>query len=132
MSQKKILIIDSDTDMVESARMALEAKNYKVFTAANKQTALAQVKEVMPDLIIMDAMLENMTDGFGLSRELKSDEEYKRIPQFMVTAVGEKTGFRFSEAAGDKIWLPVDDYAEKPIKPEELISRAEKLLARQG
>jgi DNA-binding response OmpR family regulator len=129
MSHKKILIIDDDPDMVESTKVVLEAKSYKVFSAANKQSALAQIKEIMPDLIIMDVMLEKMSDGFDLSRELKSDEKYNKIPLLMVTAIGEKTGFRFSEAAGDKAWLPVDDYAEKPLKPEELIFKVEKLLS---
>lgn len=130
MSRKIILIIDDDTDMAESTKVVLEAKNYKVFTAVDKQSALVQIKEVRPDLIIMDVMLEKMSDGFDLSRELKSDEEYKNIPLLMVTAIGEKTGFRFSEKAGDKVWLPVDDYAEKPLKPEELIFKVEKLLAK--
>jgi len=132
MSHKKILIIDGDTETVELTKVALEAKSYKVFTAVNKQSALVQIKEVMPDLIIIDAMLEKMTDGFDLSRELKSNAEYKKIPVLMVTAIGEKTGFRFSEAAGDKAWLPIDDYAEKPLKPEELISKVEKLLLKQA
>jgi len=130
MSGKKILIIDDDEDIVESTKIVLQAKGYKVFSAANKQSAMAQVKEVMPDLIIMDVMLEKMSDGFDLSRELKSDEKYKKIPVLMMTSIGNKTGFRFSEAAGDKVWLPVDDYAEKPLKPEELISKIEKLLSK--
>ena len=130
MSHKKILIIDDDADIVESTKIVLEAKGYKVFSAANKQNALIQVKEVMPDLIIIDVMLEKMSDGFDFSRELKSDEKYKKIPMLMLTAIGEKTGFKFSEVAGDKAWLPVDDYAEKPVKPEELISRIEKLLSK--
>lgn len=130
MSHKKILIVDDDADIVESTKVVLEAKGYKVSSAGNRQNALAQIKEVMPDLIIMDVMLEKMSDGFDLSRELKSDEKYKKIPMLMVTAIGDRTGFRFSEMAGDKVWLPVDDYAEKPIKPEELISKVEKLLSK--
>ncbi len=130
MSHKKILIIDDDADLVESTKIVLQAKGYKVFSAADKQSAMAQIKEVVPDLIIMDVMLEKMSDGFDLSRELKNDEKYKKIPVLMVTAIGDKTGFRFSEAAGDKVWLPVDDYAEKPLKPEELISKIEKLLSK--
>ncbi len=130
MSHKKILIIDDDADLVESTKIVLQAKGYKVFSAEDKQSAMAQIKEVVPDLIIMDVMLEKMSDGFDLSRELKNDEKYKKIPVLMVTAIGDKTGFRFSEAAGDKVWLPVDDYAEKPLKPEELISKIEKLLSK--
>ena len=41
------------------------------------------------------------------------------------------TGFGFSDVAGDKIWLPVDDYLEKPVAPEKLIARVEKLLSPQ-
>ena len=130
MRDKKILIIDDDADFAESIKVILEAKGYRVFSAANRDDGLAKIKELMPDLIIMDVMLEKMSDGFDLSRKLKSEEKYKKIPLLMLTAIGDKTGFKFSAVAGDKIWLPVDDYAEKPIKPEELISRIERLLSK--
>ena len=130
MRDKKILVIDDDADFVESIKVILEAKGYRVFSAANKDDGLAKIKEIMPDLIIMDVMLEKMSDGFDLSRKLKSDEKYKKIPLLMLTAIGDKTGFKFSDVAGDKIWLPVDDYAEKPIKPEELISKVERLISK--
>ena len=130
MRDKKILVIDDDADFVESIKVILEAKGYRVFSAANKDDGLAKIKEIMPDLIIMDVMLEKMSDGFDLSRKLKSDEKYKKIPLLMLTAIGDKTGFRFSDIAGDKIWLPVDDYAEKPIKPAELISKVERLISK--
>ncbi len=128
MSDKKILIIDDDADFVESIKVILEAKGYRVFSAVNIDDGLAQVKELMPDLIIMDVMLEKMSDGFDLSRKLKSDEKYNKIPLLMLTAIGDTTGFKFSDVAGDKAWLPVDDYAEKPLKPAELISRVERLI----
>src|SRR3989338_916116 len=130
MRDKKILIIDDDADFAESIKVILEAKGYRVFSAANRDDGLAKIKELMPDLIIMDVMLEKMSDGFDLSRKLKSDEKYKKIPLLMLTAIGDKTGFKFSDVAGDKAWLPVDDYAEKPLKPEELISRIERLLSK--
>lgn len=130
MTDKKIVIIDDDDDFVESTKVVLEAKGYNVFSAGNKQGGLERIEQNTPDLIIMDVMLEKMCDGFDLTRKLKSDEKYKKIPILMVTAVGDKTGFKFSAAAGDETWLPVDDYAEKPIEPEELISRVEKLLSK--
>ncbi|MDP3790296.1 MAG: response regulator [Candidatus Omnitrophota bacterium] len=129
MNGKKILVIDDDADLVASIRVILESKGYKVVSAANKDEGLAKIKELMPDLIIMDVMLEKMSDGFDISRKLKSDEKYKKIPLLMLTAIGDTTGFKFSDVAGDKAWLPVDDYAEKPLKPEELISRVERLIS---
>ena len=57
-----------------------------------------------------------VSDGFDLSRKLKSDEKYNKIPLLMLTAIGDKTGFKFSDAAGDRMWIPIDDYAEKILK----------------
>ena len=131
MRDKKILVIDDDVDFVESIKVVLEAKGYRVFSAANRDDGLAKIKELMPDLIIMDVMLEKMSDGFDLSRKLKSDEKYKKIPLLMLTAIGDKTGFKFSDVAGDKTWLPVDDYCDKPLHPDELISKVEALLKKR-
>ncbi len=129
MTESKILIIDNDKDFVESAKVILEANDYKVFSAGNKEAGLKEIKQISPDLIIMGVMMEKISDGFDLTRKLKSEEKYKKIPILMITALGKKTGFKFSAAAGDKAWLPVDDYVEKPIKSDELISRVEKLLS---
>ncbi len=130
MSGKKILIIDDDADFVESMKITLESKSYKVFSAKDKQEGIETIERIMPDLIIMDVMLEKMCDGFDLSRKVKTDEKYKNIPILMITAIGEKTGFEFSTACGDEAWLPVDDYAKKPIKPEELLAKIGKLLSK--
>jgi two-component system, OmpR family, alkaline phosphatase synthesis response regulator PhoP len=130
MENKKILIVDDDPDFAMAIEVILEAKGYKVFSANNKKEAKEKIESVLPDLIIMDVMMERMSDGFDLSREFKSDERYKKIPILMLTAVGEKTGFNFSTVAWDDVWLPVDDYAEKPIKSEELIAKIEKLISK--
>lgn len=130
MENKKILIIDDDLDFVRATGVLLEAKGYKVFSANNKKEGLDQIANVMPDLIIMDVMMNKMSDGFDLTRELKNDERYKKIPIFMLTAIADKTGFNFSAASGDKAWLPVDDYAQKPLKSEELIFRIQKLISK--
>lgn len=130
MENKKILIIDDDLDFVTATGVLLEANGYKVSSAGNKKDGIEKIREVMPDLIIMDVIMQRMSDGFDLSRELKNDEKYKKIPILMLTAIGEKTGFSFSAVAGDKIWLPIDDYAEKPVKSEELIAKIEKLISK--
>jgi len=130
MENKKILIIDDDLDFVTATKVLLDAKGYKVFSANDKKDGLEKIQQIMPDLIIMDVMMQKMSDGFDLSRELKNDEKYKKIPILMLTAIGEKTGFSFSAVSGDKTWLPIDDYAEKPVKSEELIAKIEKLISK--
>ena len=130
MPSAKILMIDDDNDFVAATKVVLKTKGYEVYSAQNKEEGLEQIRQIMPDLIIMDVMMQKMSDGFDLSRKLKNDEKFKDIPILILTSLGDRTGFKFSGESVDKLWLPVDDYAEKPLKPEELLGKVEKLLSR--
>ena len=129
MHKNKIFIFDDDVDFVESIKTVLENAGYQIFSAQDTQGAFEKIDKVFPDLIIMDVMMEKMSDGFELSRKFKSDDRYKGIPILMLTSIGEKTGFNFSTDVNDKAWLPVDDFTEKPISPEALILKINRLLS---
>ena len=124
----KILIIDDDPDIVEAMKIVLQTKDYKVSSAGSGEEGLKKVKIDNPDLVILDIMMEKGDTGFDVARELKNSPSTKDIPILMLTAIKEKTGLDFKKEAGDETWLPVDDYVEKPLKPEELIAKVEKLL----
>src|SRR3990167_1146449 len=128
MKMAKILIIDDDPDIVEAMRIVLRSKNHNVIVAGNGEEGLKKVKANKPDLIILDVMMETGDEGFEIARHIKKDEAYKKIPILMLTAIKEKTGLDFRKEAGDEDWLPVDDYVEKPLKPEELISKVGSIL----
>ena len=122
----KILIIDDDDDLVITFRLPLEAHGYQVFRAANRQEGLQKMKEVKPDLILLDVMMDSMTAGFELSRTIRNPDPaseyaaYREIPIVMITAIRATASLRF---ASDKAQLPVDDFIEKPIAPEVLLSK---------
>lgn len=124
----RVLIIDDDPDITEAMKVVLESKNYKVITAKSGNEGLKKVGPEKPDLIILDVMMETADKGFDVARELKRDPKYKSIPILMLTAIKEKTGLDFKNEAGDEVWLPVDYYADKPLNPDELISKVENLL----
>jgi len=130
MSKGKILIVDDDPDIVEAMRLPLEASSYEVFEASSGEEALKKVKEVEPDLIILDVMMETDTEGFHVSYKLRTDPEYakySKTPILMLTAIGKVKGMRFSpETDGD--FLPVEEYVEKPIRPKDLLEKVAKLL----
>ena len=134
MANEKILIIDDDDDLVHAMRLPLEAAGFKVSRAANGDDGLRKVKEVKPDLIILDVMMDTTTAGFQVSLALRSPDpasEYKafsRIPILMLTAIHSTTPLRFGP---DQDYLPVDAFVEKPIDPEELIKMVRKFLAKQ-
>jgi CheY-like chemotaxis protein len=130
MRQGKILIIDDDPDITEAMKIILENKGYEVVSALDSTQGMKRLREAKPDLIILDVMMRSSQEGFELSRELKSDVQYKHIPILMLTAVKQKTGLDFRPAAGDDSWLPVEAYLDKPVKPDVLVEKVDDLLHR--
>jgi len=134
MANQKILIIDDDPDIVEAMRMPLEANSYDVITANCGNEGLKKAKDEVPDLIILDVMMETDTEGFHVAYALRSEEPdsgYKncrKIPILMITAISQKKGMIFSPEK-DESFLPVDDFIEKPIQPKDLLEKVAELLA---
>ncbi len=127
MSAKKILIVDDDPDYIMATKMVLEGEGYQVLEASEPQSAMELIKQNKPDLILLDVMMVNETDGFHLAKALKDDAQTADIPILMMTAIGKKRDFVY-EGEKDKEYLPVDDYLEKPTPPEVLKERIGKLL----
>ena len=123
-----VLIIDDDRHIVETMKLVLESEGHEVRTAFSGAEGLAKTKETKQDLLIVDVMMETNDKGFEVARELKADADHKHIPILMLTAVEKETGLEFKKHAGDKEWLPVDDFCDKSIKPQELIKKVEHLL----
>ncbi len=118
----KIAIIDDDPDILDASSIVLTSKGYEVITAANPDDGYKIVKENMPDLIILDVMMNEPDDGFFLAQRFK--REKFNIPIIMYTSVSKTIGMDF----GINEMVPVDDFVEKPISPGELIDKVEKLL----
>ena len=127
----KILIIDDDPDMVLAAQLTLEAGGHQIFKAANGTEGLAKVKEIKPDLIILDVMMDTTTEGFQISLQLRSTDptseykEFRNIPIIMLTAIHTTTPLRFGP---EHDYLPVDVFMDKPLDPDALSAKVEELL----
>ena len=133
MANEKILVIDDDPDLVEVVRLVLEASGYQVFSAINGTRGLEMVKEVDPDIIILDVMMDYTTEGFQVTLALRSPDPasefaaYRDKPILMLTAIHSTTPLRFTP---EEDYLPVDDFVEKPIEPADLVAKVEALLAK--
>ncbi len=115
-----ILIVDDEARIRDFIRMNLELEHYRVIEAGDGVQALNQLRENLPDLIVLDVMMPEM-DGFETLRAIR---EVSTAPVIMLTV-------RQSEQ--DKIHgldLGADDYLAKPFSPRELLSRIRALLRR--
>ena len=124
---QRILIVDDDPDIVDAETLVLESKGYEVLAAAEGEEGLKLAKAERPDLILLDIMMVTPDQGFQVAYALKGDPDLAKIPVVIVTSVGQQTPFDFDiEKDGD--FIPVEEYLEKPIKPDVLIATVEKHL----
>jgi CheY-like chemotaxis protein len=129
----KILMIDDDPDVVMVTRIPLEANGHEVYAASSSQEGLARLREVNPDLVILDVMMDTATEGFQLSLKLRDrspDAEYaayRDVPILMLTSVHSTTELRF---APDEDYLPVDAFLDKSTDPEQIVAKVKELLDR--
>ena len=117
-----IAVIDDDPDILDASSLGLNAKGDDVITADNPDDGYKIVKEKNPDLIILDVMMAEPDDGFFLAQKFR--KENIEIPIIMYTSVSKALGLEF--AASEMV--PVDDFVEKPISPDALLDKVEKLL----
>ena len=126
----KILLVDDDPDFLEMHKAVLQNHGYDVLTATSGQEGLERVRAEIPDLIILDLMMEKHDAGFSFSKTVKTDPLFRKIPILMVTSVAEATGFRFS-LEEDGYWMKTDDFLDKPVMPKILLERVDKLLGKR-
>ena len=115
-----ILAVDDEPKMTRFIRMNLELEGYRVSEATNGMEALTKTRDELPDLILLDVMMPDMS-GFETLQHIR---EISSVPVIMLTVKNEEE---------DKIRgleLGADDYVTKPFSPRELSSRIKALLRR--
>lgn len=124
MARPTVLVVDDDPVFVASLAAVL-AKRYRVRTAGNGSEALAAIEEEPPDLVILDVMMDHMSEGFDVARALRADDATALIPIIILTGIGRVYDLRMEV---DESWVPSDRYFEKPVAPEDLLRAVEVLI----
>lgn len=119
-SPHSILVVDDEPHLVRAVRMYLELQGYAVFGAQSGEDALDAIRDRLPDLVILDAMLPGL-DGFETLQELR---RVSSVPVIMLTSLGEED----DKVRGLK--LGADDYLAKPFNQNELVARVQAVLRR--
>lgn len=117
---KKILVVDDEKQIVEILKAYLEKEGYAAVVAYDGNEALNKFRQELPDLILLDIMLPEMS-GLDVCRELRKESN---VPVIMLTALDDTT----DKVVG--LELGADDYVTKPFDPKEIISRVRAVLRR--
>jgi CheY-like chemotaxis protein len=127
----KILVVDDDPDIVDTTKMVLESKGYQVVTARDGIEGLATLRAEKPDLVILDLLMPKM-DGFAVCKELQDPRwgKLRDTPILIQTSVREEASRRRYELETG-LALGVEDYIEKPVLPDVLLSRVDKLIKKR-
>ncbi len=124
MARPRVLVVDDDPVLVEALASILRGR-YDVATAANGSQALAAVRREPPDLVILDVMMDHMSEGFDVARTLRGDDATSLIPIIILTGVDRVYNLRMEI---DESWVPADRYLEKPMSPDDLLAAVADLI----
>jgi len=124
---KSVLIIDDDILYVKAIQTLLESSGYKVRSASNSRDGIELAKALQPDLILLDVMMSERTEGFFVLQELRRIPALSRTPVIVLSSIySEEPIFRVDPEAG---WLPANLFLAKPVDPARLLTEAERLTS---
>jgi CheY-like chemotaxis protein len=131
----KVLVVDDDPDIVETLRLVLESAGYEVETAGNPPQAFDKLQGFTPDLILLDVMMPDGTEGFHFVWKLRNEypPELAQTPIIILSAIHETTKLRFYPEKTDGTYtpgefLPVQGFVDKPAEPAALLKRLDQVL----
>ena len=123
MSEPLVLIVEDEPAQVEILSYNLRSCGFRVDSVDNGDLALARVEELLPDLVILDWMLPEVS-GIEICRRLRANAKAEYLPIIMLTARGEESDRIRGLRTG------ADDYVVKPYSPAEIVERVRALLRR--
>ena len=126
MGKAKILLVDDDLDFVEATKTVLEGGSYEVIVAYEGEEGLKKAREENPDLVLLDIIMP-VKDGFTAAEQFKKDPQLSNIPVIMLTSYSTR-GQETSIPRSRGLALDAEDYIEKPVTPEELLSRVQQYI----
>ena len=121
---KTIVYIEDEPEMIDLVKLILTRKGYDVIGAAGGREGLNKVREILPDLVLLDLMMPDI-EGWDVYQQMRAEEATRGIPVIVVTAKAQN----IDKVLGLHI-AKVDDYISKPFSPQELVNSVEQVLAK--
>ena len=121
--RRTVLVVDDEPEIRLLLQRSLEKHGYAVETAADGAEAIAKAEALVPDLVLLDAMLPKV-HGFEACQRIKASPRSRHVPVIMMTAI--YRGWRFAQDARDT--YGAEDYIEKPFRFDDVLRRIDAVL----
>ena len=118
---KHVLIADDEANIVVSLEFLMNREGHLVSVARDGDAALAAIRELRPDLVLLDVMMPGRS-GFEVCQAVRADESLAGVKILMLSAKGRDTDLAKGSALG------ADAYMTKPFATRELAERVRELL----
>jgi CheY-like chemotaxis protein len=128
-SPKTVLIIDDDPDYVAAVSALLTGAGHAVHSAANGVDGLRLARSLLPDIVLLDVIMTDRTEGFTMLRQMRAVPALAATPVVIVSSLytSELPVFQVGAEAG---WVPADLILPKPIDPQRLLAEVARLTSR--
>ncbi|MEM6374266.1 MAG: response regulator [Pseudomonadota bacterium] len=118
---KHVLLVEDEVNIIEAIRFLLSREGWQVDTHSDGATAMQTIREVQPDLVILDHMLPGKS-GMDILTELRADPAFGALPVLMLTARGQARDREQAERAG------VSRFMTKPFSNTEVVKAVRDLV----
>jgi chemosensory pili system protein ChpA (sensor histidine kinase/response regulator) len=124
----RILVVDDDPDFLKITKRILVSHGHEVQTASSGAEALKAMRSGSdkPDLVLLDIMMDYITDGLDVSNAMQRDPHLKDIPVIMITSL---TGVKSQELFPSDQRVAVSGWLNKPVQPAQLLNSVQQVLA---
>ncbi|MBL7150165.1 MAG: response regulator [Candidatus Pacebacteria bacterium] len=121
---KKILLIEDEEIMIDLLQRKLTVEGYEISVGRDGKEGLGKMKEVKPDLVLLDIIMPKM-DGFEVMEEMQKDRELKKIPVIVISNSGQPVEIDKAQELGAKDWLIKTEF-----DPQEVIDKVKKQIGK--
>src|SRR5574340_102223 len=126
-AEKTVLIVDDDADFVAAVSFYLESNGFKVLAAQDGRAGLKVARMARPDLIILDIMMAERTEGLFAAQEIRRTPELGGVPVIIVSAL--YSAVPDFTVQPDASWMGHRDFLAKPVNPPQLLEKIRSLMA---
>lgn len=121
MTNKKILVIDDDPDILDAVSVVLKSEKYNVVTAVDGKDGLAKFKSEKPDMVLCDMMMEKVDAGARVAEMIRKED--KNVPIYLLSSVG-----RAADLNIDINKQGFNGIMQKPVDPKNLLAEVKKAI----